>query len=86
MTRITASAVKLKNGMVFVGKRHGDAMRHARNILDSDIKNLIIDDGFITSDLRFLNRFEAYKLAKENGQFRRDYVCGLEELFSEDLW
>jgi hypothetical protein len=53
------------------------------------------DDGFITSDLKFLNRKEALIYAKEHGQFKRKELgrlarntnpAILEELFSEDLW
>ena len=53
------------------------------------------DEGFIASDLKFLNRKEAFVYAKEHGQFKREELARLagctnpailEELFSEDLW
>lgn len=46
------------------------------------------ESGFMTSYGRYINRRDAYRLAKANGQYnRRPYdSCTLEELFSEDLW
>jgi hypothetical protein len=93
---IIASAVMTEKGF-FVGKRHGDAMLKAIDIL-GELPD-IVDDGFITSDLKFLNRFEAFLYAKESNQFKRyelwykshpdrDLYTGYdgEQLFSEDLW
>jgi hypothetical protein len=93
---IIASAVRLPDGQVFVGKRHGDAGRQAIDILGLG-RVSYSDDGFITSGLRFLNRKEALVYAKEHGQFKRYELCNKDEngnfygydgdeLFSEDLW
>jgi hypothetical protein len=90
--RIIASAVKLGNGHIYVGKRHTDAQKNAVSILGEDnfLKARVIDDGFITSELRFIKRKEAFILAKNNGQFKRYELqkSGYDgdELFSEDLW
>jgi hypothetical protein len=62
---------------------------------DNYLKEDVINDGFITTHLRFINRKAAYMLAKTNGQFKREEIqkaCGIEngydgkELYSEDLW
>jgi hypothetical protein len=94
---IIASAVRLPDGQVFVGRRHGDAGRQAVELLGLD-RVSYSDDGFITSGLRFLNREEALVYAKEHGQFRRYELWHNkdengnfngydgDELFSEDLW
>jgi hypothetical protein len=94
---IIASAIQLKNGQIFIGKRHTDAQMNAELILGKDNygKMEIINDGFVTSGLRFLSREKAYILAKNNGQYKREEIqkaCGIEngydgnELYSEDLW
>jgi hypothetical protein len=94
--RIIASAIQLENGQIYVGKRHSDAQKNALAILGKDIysRNKIVKDGFITTLLRFVNRKEAYLIAKEHDQFKRYEIqkaCGVEnrydgdELYSEDL-
>jgi hypothetical protein len=98
---IIASAIKLVDewdGRVFVGKRRNEAQRNAMSIIGQsiDLKD-IAEYGFITTELRFITREEAYVLAKENGQFKRKKIqinCGIEistgydgpMLYSEDLW
>ncbi|MEG1233857.1 MAG: hypothetical protein RSE18_08460 [Acinetobacter sp.] len=51
--------------------------------LDSFNENIV--EGFITSELNFLNRREAMVFAKQNGQIKDD-TFQEHELFSEDLW
>jgi hypothetical protein len=89
--RIIASAIQLENGQIYVGKRHSDAQKNA--LIYS--KSKIAKEGFITTLLRFVNRKEAYLIAKEHDQFKREEIqkaCGVkngyngEELYSEDLW
>lgn len=41
-------------------------------------------EGFLTSDGRFVNRVEAYHIAWKAGQLKEDKLTP--ELFSEDLW
>jgi hypothetical protein len=95
--RIIASAFQLTNGQIFVGKCHADAQKNAMAIMGEDnyLKEKPIKDGFITTRLQFVNRREAYIIAKNNGQFKRYEIqkaCGVEngydgdELYSEDLW
>jgi hypothetical protein len=95
--KIIASAVQLTNGQIFVGKRHSDAQKNAMEILGKEeyLKEKVVKDGFVTTLLRFVDRKEAYLIAKSNGQFKRNEIqkhCGIEngyddkELYSEDLW
>jgi hypothetical protein len=87
--KIIASAVKYTNGQIYVGKRHTDAQMNALAIMgvDNHEKEKVIDDGFVTTALRFINRNEAYILAKNNGQLKRGETGYQgDELFSEDLW
>jgi hypothetical protein len=94
---IIASAVKMSSGIIFAGKRHSDAQMNGALILGEDDynKEKVVECGFLTSSLRFLNRKEAYILAKFNGQYKRgeiqkaygiDNVYDRKKLFSEDLW
>jgi hypothetical protein len=95
---IVAAAIKLRDGRIFVGKRHADAIRNAMLIFGirvADSRLFDMTDGFLTDDLRFLNREEAFVYAKETGQFRREELAeaaGIKsgyngtELFSEDIW
>jgi hypothetical protein len=84
---IIASAIKTEAG-VFVGIRHSEAIQQAlkmRKFLPGEH----FTEGFITSALDFIDRREAYRYAKKNGQFRRrdtgNHYAG-KELYSEDLW
>jgi len=71
---IIASAIKLKRGDVFIGKRHGNCFKNYRDIMMSSENNWNEDtlkkeckeceQGFITSDLKFLTREEALDHAK----------------------
>ena len=90
---IVASAIMV-DGHVYVGKRHGDAGRQYMDITGAESCHYR-NDGFITSKLRFINREEAFILANQNGQFKREELGRLSgctnptfliELFSEDLW
>jgi hypothetical protein len=86
---IIASAVKLSNNQFYVGKRHTDAQKNALAIMGEEnfYKEKVIDTGYITTTLRFLNRDEAYFFAVNNGQIKLDRKgYDGEELFSEDLW
>ena len=97
---IIASAVKLDNGKVYVGKRHGDCYKQIKSMGMSTEDCIGSSQGFITDSLKFLNREQGYYHAFENNQcekqepFEADFAEGLamtlEEwkpcLFSEDLW
>jgi hypothetical protein len=83
---ITTVAIK-RNGIVYSlpkPNRHYNIAKltPTRDILASDIC------GFITVGGRFLNRKEAFLLAIQTGQIKRDpkLMVEGEELYSEDLW
>lgn len=73
---IIASAIKLKNGSVFVGKRHGDVFSNIMLIYQKTgasyeqarKKHFGAIQGFINDKLQFLNREEAYYEAFSCGQ------------------
>jgi hypothetical protein len=84
---IIASAIKLNDGQVFVGKRHSDAIKAAVSIIKDDDIHATLNghkQGFLTSNLQFLDRFEAMKYAQEKGQLLLKTREG--GLTSEDLW
>jgi hypothetical protein len=90
---IIAAAIQLKNGQVFVGKRHSEAKMNAINILGKDnYSGEDVKTGFITTNLKFLDRKEAYLLATNNGQYRNEEtrktlgVNNGKKLCSDDLW
>ena len=68
--------------------RHGDAFRIIAQFLDADeIDNTKTEQGFLTHDGTFLNRYSAYLHAAECGQMPvLPTLCLYPELYSEDLW
>lgn len=74
----------IKEGFVVTGRRHSNCYQVLEmmriNIGECDRAN----EGFLTSDNRFLNRAEAAILAKERGQIIHNYTP--EELISENLY
>lgn len=98
---LVASAVRLKDGRVFVGKRHGDCYSKMKDLgLQIEECNNGATQGFITDRLFFLDRKESYSEARLHDQCKEQvynpvaYAKGLEVkredwhpvLFSEDLW
>ena len=68
-------------------KRHHHIVHHLAVTLDEHIRHDAFVQGFYTLTGKFLDRVDAYKLAKQNGQFNRmPNGTQLEQLFSEDLW
>jgi hypothetical protein len=85
------SAIKKEN-KIYVGKRHHDCFA---KMVRCGVDNVNIDSvqGFITDKGKFVERNEAYKIAKSCGQYKREQLCSkdcspstLKILFSEDLW
>jgi hypothetical protein len=86
--RITAAAISFPSGTVISVEpplRHHDCFRAARErgILFGEMHDG--EQGFVTSDGRFVDRKQALVIAQAAGQIRRktppDYL-----LFSEDVW
>lgn len=76
--------VNIEKGYVIAGRRHSNCYQVLEmlgiNIGSCDRSN----EGFLTSDNRFLNRAEAAILAKERGQLLVNYTP--EILISENLY
>lgn len=68
---------------IIVGKNHADCIKHLSTIqvLAKDRKNE--KQGFLTSNFRFVSRYEAYKIAKSNGQLLKKN--SKRTLFSENV-
>lgn len=77
------SPYNIDRGIVFCGWRHANAMYQAVAIFDKKTSELgEVEQGFLTSKNRFVDRKEAGKIAFEAGQTDKliDY------LYSEDVW
>ena len=89
---IIASAIRTKDGMMFVGKRHSNCFSNAIDILRSvdvlapEAKEKLKDceQGFLTDTGVFLSRKDAYEHAQNIGQL--DLIRVSHVLTSEDLW
>lgn len=88
---IVSSAVKLTNGSVYVGERHGDCFRHIMEI--NKLRGMETEEarklhfgciqGFINEKLVFLTREEAYYEAYKCGQCKeQSYETSI---FSKDI-
>lgn len=67
------------------GKRHADAFfyMHLHNV-KYDKKTAV--QGFLTDDFRFVDRYEAKKIAVEANQLIVPIEKTFAELYSEDMW
>jgi hypothetical protein len=68
---IISSAVKLEDGRVFVGRRHGDCYEHMMEILNLSLDKIPIKNSvqeFQTDYQEFLNREEGYYHARKYNQ------------------
>jgi hypothetical protein len=76
---IIKSAVRHK-GTVYVGSRHSDAIMSAATLTGD--RPITGEQGFLTSDGRFVSRTEGALKSKQITALRFSKT----ELFSEDLW
>ncbi len=77
---IIAPAIKTKNGKIYASRNS-----HSELIIlyPDEFKNS--EQGFITDNLRFVDRKEALIIAKkENSNLNK--IVDTDELYSEDLW
>lgn len=81
LEEIKHAAVKSKEGMIFLGKCHGDCFMQAHNC-NVDMSSKALDQGFFTNQGRYVDRDEGAKIAVTSGQVTKP--CSF--LFSEDLW
>jgi hypothetical protein len=85
---IVCSAAMYK-GVMVTGRRHGDCNELLEKLLGltEDQTPDREDQGFMTSKGRYVNRHEAYLIARENNQLLLEHVDGVtEELISENLY
>lgn len=88
--RIICAAIRLPNGKLFYGHRHNHCKEAARGELSWTLnrKQMItvrMEEGFITSYGRFLDRQAAWKIAKKEKQIiKQTGAQGV--LYSEDLY
>jgi hypothetical protein len=91
---IVASAIKLLDGRVFVGKRHGDCFKNlmaisiASGMEEGESRKLHFNctQGFVTDQLIFLNREEACFEAGRCNQVKNKKEPPTAYLISEDIW
>lgn len=79
---IVAAAIRV-NGLILSlprPYRHHDIIKHAA---DLRIKELLSDQGFLTSDGEYVDRTRGKAIAIEAGQ---KFLSERYQLFSEDLW
>lgn len=85
---ILCSALNFK-GDIIPGMRHSNCYELLQNLLpDLEDEQLPGRDnqGFLTSENRFVNRKEAWKIAKENNQIKYGLESSDELLISENLY
>jgi hypothetical protein len=80
-TLIIDAAVQY-NGRVYIGKRHVVIMRQIWEEAGEEIHISQLDQGFLTSGGKFVNRFQAGVIAFRAGQTK----TRKQELLSEDVW
>jgi len=91
MEKIICSAIKVVDtGKIFYGHRHHNCFEALFEELGwesnrQQLVNLEKIQGFVTTEGRFVNREEAYKIATKCGQLKVDSRTG-PLLFSEDLY
>ena len=82
---LVLSAIKLKNGTVLYGVRHGEILQRAYQKYGIPITDLEkATQGFVDEYSNFYNRSEAEAYARKENQLIGDIIGG--ELTSEDLW
>ena len=83
MKKIMHAAVRMTNGMVFLGKSHPDCFYQASYVGVKHSQSAK-DQGFFTNDGRFLDREKSFEVAWMAGQVDGERAAAI--LFSEMLW
>lgn len=87
---IICAAIRMKDGYIIRGHRHADCFRAADRIKKyRDERPFSDDQGFITSQNRYVNRTEGAEIQKAAGI--KSILCDVDayfrgELYSEDLY
>lgn len=89
--KIICAAIKLEDGRIFYGHRHHncrdakyDALSWTHN--REQITKIKYEEGFITSQGRFVSREEALVIALQNNQVLDISEIRGDRLYSEDLY
>ena len=90
MERIVAAAIKAYTDedtypFIYTGKRHADIFEQMYKLGIKYNKNKSIQ-GFLTDTWRFVDRYEAKRIAVKANQLIVPIEETYDELFSEDLW
>ena len=86
------AAIKMPNGDIIHGHRHNhcyDVVRATAQTEEDRLKIVHAEQGFVTSEGRFVGRKEAMQIQKESGRPSKYGVSGQyngDILFSEDLY
>lgn len=88
--QIVAAALRHESGMVFTlarPHRHNDIIHwFGKRRLSIEEFVGLCEEGFLTSDGRFVGRKEAARIAIAAGQVKQKDLCAFPSIFSEDLW
>lgn len=90
MEKIFCAAVNY-NGMIITGRRHKNCYETLR-LLGIDVEPLSRKfDGFLTTENRFVDRYEGWEIAENNNQIKFGYESAKNEgsksmLISENLY
>lgn len=84
---ITAAAIRTEDGKVYTSPRPN---RHADILLHFHSKGVVRiysgEQGFVTSENKFVSRKEALEIAKNAGQIVDWDFGGGRQLYTENLW
>lgn len=84
---IVCAAMKMKDGSIILGIRHFHPHMRAvlKRLYGDSYKLQVAEQGFVDQSGVFVDRKEAWKIAEEAGQIRRQ-VSGTGTLYSENLF
>ena len=84
---ISHAAIKYNQHVYSLHKpaRHADIVRHIKTINSVGVAGPDIK-GFLTNELKFVDRAKGFLIAKEAGQILNPSACNSELLYTEDLW
>ena len=85
MTERLISAAIERNGQIWKGHKSHWELRDARGDLDASRRQMDDNEGFWTSNDRFVTRDEARKIGLASGQLPPMWARGGRELLSSDI-
>lgn len=67
--KVVAAALS-SGGVIFIGRNHGEAMERLIEERPDLASGLEIEEGFVTTEGRFVTREEAHAIAEKEGQLK----------------